>query len=110
MPLPKTQTDTYTSEQYWNLPDGQRAELINGRLYAMASPSRVHQEIITELVSAIHDHIKKNNVSCKIYPAPFAVNLDAEDKNWVEPDISVICDPDKLTDNETYSLCQRRCT
>lgn len=59
MPLPKTQTDTYTSEQYWNLPDGQRAELINGRLYAMAPPSRVHQEIITELVSAIHDHIKK---------------------------------------------------
>ncbi len=98
MPLPKNQNDTYTSEQYWNLPDGQRAELIDGRLYAMAPPSRIHQEIITGLVSAIHSHIKKNNGPCKVYPAPFAVNLDAEDKNWVEPDISIICDPDKLTD------------
>lgn len=98
MPLLKTQTNTYTSEHYWNLPDGQRAELIDGRLYAMAPPSRIHQELITELVSAIHNHIKKNNGSCKVYPAPFAVNLDAEDKNWVEPDISVICNPDKLTD------------
>lgn len=98
MPLLKTQTNTCISEQYWNLPDGQRAELIDGRLYAMAPPSRIHQKILIELASTIHDHIKKNNGSCEVYPAPFAVNLDAEDKNWVEPDISVICDPDKLTD------------
>lgn len=26
------------------------------------------------------------------------MNLDAEDKDWVEPDISVICDKNKLTD------------
>lgn len=37
--------------------------------------------------------------SCYVYPAPFAVNLDAEDKNWVEPDVSVICDKNKLTDS-----------
>lgn len=98
MPPLKTQTNTCTSEQYWNLPDGQRAELVDGRLYAMAPPSRIHQKILIELASAIHDHIKKNNGSCEVYPAPFAVNLDAEDKNWVEPDISVICDTDKLTD------------
>ena len=30
--------------------------------------------------------------------APFAVFLNADDKNYVEPDISVICDRDKLTD------------
>ena len=28
MPLPKQHT--YTSEDYWNLPDGERAELIDG--------------------------------------------------------------------------------
>ena len=33
-----------------------------------------------------------------MYPAPFSVNLDADDENWVEPDISVICDKTKLTD------------
>ncbi len=110
MPLPKMQTVTHTSKQYWNLPEGQRAELIDGHLYAMAPPGRIHQKLEGELYYIIKDYIKSNNGSCDIYPAPFAVNLDAEDKNWVEPDISVICDPDKLTDNETYSLCQRRCS
>lgn len=40
---------TYTADDYWNLPDGERAELINGQLYALASPSRMHQKLIIEL-------------------------------------------------------------
>ncbi len=96
MPLPKTRT--YTSADYWNLPDGNRAELIGGQLYAMAPPSRIHQQIISELISLIHQYIAAHNGDCKVYPAPFAVNLDADDKDWVEPDISVICDKNKLTD------------
>ena len=48
--------------------------------------------------SLFREYIKKNHGKCQIYPAPFAVNLDADDKDWVEPDISVICDPNKLTD------------
>lgn len=32
------------------------------------------------------------------YPAPFAVNLFADDSTFVEPDISVVCDRDKLSD------------
>ena len=36
---------SYTSKDYWNLPDGQRAELIDGQFYNMAPPSRIHQEI-----------------------------------------------------------------
>ena len=35
---------------------------------------------------------------CKVYPAPFAVFLNADNKNYVEPDISVICDKSKLND------------
>lgn len=31
-------------------------------------------------------------------PAPFAVFLNGDEKNYVEPDISVICDTDKLTE------------
>ena len=34
--------------------------------------------------------------------APFAVNLDADDKNWVEPDISVIFDRNKLHDHGCF--------
>lgn len=96
MPLPRDQI--CTSEDYWNLPEGERAELIDGQLYSMAPPSRIHQELISEFTQSIGSYIKSNGGNCKIYPAPFAVNLDAQNKNWVEPDISVICDKSKLTD------------
>lgn len=96
MPLPKEQN--YTSEDYWNLPDGQRAELIDGKLYNMAPPHRIHQELVLELSATIHQHIKEHTGDCKVYPGPFAVNLTANDKIWVEPDISVICDKNKLSD------------
>ncbi len=96
MPMP--QERTYTSEDYWNLPEGQRAELIDGRLYAMAPPNRIHQELVMEISATIHSHIKSKDGDCKVYPAPFAVNLNADDKILVEPDISVICDQNKLSD------------
>lgn len=96
MPLPKNKV--YTSEDYWNLPDGDRAELINGQLYAMDPPSRVHQKLILKFSYTFENYIQSHHGNCEIYPAPFAVNLDADDKNWVEPDISVICDRSKLTD------------
>ena len=97
MPLPKERV--YTSKDYWNLPEGHRAELINGQFYDMAPPSRIHQKLVSELTQTIGSHIKSKGGGCEVYPAPFAVNLDAEDKNWVEPDISVICDKNKLTDS-----------
>lgn len=96
MPSPKEKS--YTSEDYWNLPEGERAELIDGQLYSMALPGRMHQKIIMELSAALHDYIRTQNGVCEVYPVPFAVNLDAKDRDWVEPDISVICDTNKLTD------------
>ncbi|MDE7187501.1 MAG: Uma2 family endonuclease [Lachnospiraceae bacterium] len=92
------QEKIYTIEDIYALPDGQRAELIDGRIYNMAPPARIHQKLITELISALHQHIRNNNGDCEVYPAPFAVFLNADDKNYVEPDISVICDKSKLTE------------
>lgn len=92
------QENIYTIDDIYALPDGQRAELIDGRIYNMAPPARVHQKLITELVSVLHQHIRNNNGNCEVYPAPFAVFLNADDKNYVEPDISVICDKSKLTE------------
>lgn len=96
MSLP--QLKTYTEEDYYNLPEDVRAELINGQFYDMSAPSRIHQEILMELSATIRNYIKSKSGSCRVYPAPFAVKLLNDKKNIVEPDISVICDPDKLTD------------
>ncbi len=98
MPMP--QERTYTSEDYWNLPEGQRAELIDGKLYAMAPPSFTHQKISFSLSRKIADYIDFNKGNCEVVPAPFAVNLDANDKTWIEPDISIICDKTKITEKE----------
>ncbi len=75
MALP--QQKSYTVKDIYALPDGQRAELIDGQIY---------------------DYIKSRNGSCLVYPPPFAVFLNKDDRNYVEPDISVICDKNKLDD------------
>ncbi len=96
--MPQLNEKIYTAEDYWNLPEGERAELIEGQLYAMAPPSRIHQDITYQLGRLIGNHIALKKGSCKVYPAPFAVNLNADDSAYIEPDISVICDLNKLTD------------
>lgn len=96
--MPQPQIQTHTIYDIYALPDGQRAELIDGELYMMAPPSRIHQKLIMELSAAIHDFIKSHSGTCEVYPAPFAVFLNEDDKTYVEPDISVICDQNKLTD------------
>ncbi len=88
----------YTEEDYYNLPEGIRAELINGMIYSLAAPSRIHQELLGYLHYKIMDYINKKGGPCKVYPAPFAVKLFNNNKTIVEPDISVICDPGKLTE------------
>ena len=89
--------ESYTVEDIYALPDGMRAELIDGKLYAMAPPSFIHQKLIQQLGRIIGNHIFTQNGECEVVPAPFAVNLNADDKIWVEPDISFICDKNKLT-------------
>jgi len=95
----------YTYADYLNFPEGENVEIISGHIFNMSpAPSRIHQKIIMELAAEIRNYIKSNNGSCEVYPAPFDVVLKNDDeeasnsKNIVQPDISVICDKDKLTD------------
>lgn len=96
MPLP--QERIYTTEDIYALPEGTRAELIDGRIYYMAPPTRKHQKIAGALYRKIADYIDSKDGSCEVYIAPFAVFLNENDKNYVEPDISVIRDRSKLND------------
>ena len=90
--------ESYTIEDIYALPEGERAELIDGKIYYMAPPSTRHQRIISDIHYRIKDYIIKNNGECEVLPAPFAVFLNKDNKNYVEPDISIICDKDKITD------------
>lgn len=96
MPLPKQKT--YTIEDIYALPDGERAELIDGQIYYMAPPTRTHQRIVLSLSRKIADYIDSNNGECEVNVSPFAVYLNVDDKKYLEPDVFVVCDKDKLDD------------
>ncbi|WAM34434.1 Uma2 family endonuclease [Caldicellulosiruptor morganii] len=95
----------WTYEDYLKFPKEERVEIIDGVIYNMSpAPSRIHQEIIFELTLIIGNYIKQNKKPCKVYTAPFDVILVEEGnevnkaKNVVQPDISIICDKKKLTE------------
>ena len=44
----------------------------------------------------IFNFIKAHNGSYQVLPAPFGVFIKKDERNYFEPDISVICDQDKL--------------
>lgn len=96
MTLPRE--NIYTIEDIYNLPEGQRAELMDGQLYMMAPPNRIHQKLSSRFSQRIANYIDSKHSGCEVYAAPFAVFLKNDEQNYVEPDISVICDKKKLDD------------
>lgn len=92
---PKT---IYTIKDIYELPDGERAELIDGKIYNIEFPNRMHQYILGRLLCQIHNYIVEHHEKAAVYVAPFAVFIENDEKNYVEPDISVICDLNKLDD------------
>ena len=88
----------YTIDDIYALPDGERAELIDGKIYYMAPPNTKHQRLVHFFDREIGNYVQSKNGDCEVFPAPFAVFLNEDDVNYVEPDISVICNKDKITD------------
>lgn len=94
---------TYTYADYLQWQIKERLELIKGRLFKMSpAPATYHQEISSRLHGEIRYFLKKKK--CKVFYAPFDVRLpkkqtssnDEKIHTVVQPDICVICDPEKL--------------
>jgi len=69
--------ESYTIEDIYNLPQGKRAELIDGEIYMMASPSTIHQRLVMALSNRIYNYIDSKQGSCEVFLSPFAVFLNA---------------------------------
>lgn len=96
MPALQPQPELITIEQYEALPEDRRAEVFDGVIYDMASPSRIHQALITDLITTIHSYIQQKRGDCAVFPAPFDVVLSKKPLTIVQPDIMIVCDKDKL--------------
>ena len=93
--------DTLIDDIY-ALPDGERAELIDGVLYDMASPETLHQMVGGYIYARFLEFISKNKGNCIPLIAPLDVQLDCDNKTIVEPDVMIVCDRDKLYKNRIY--------
>ena len=94
----KKQFFTYADYKAWDLKPGERFELIHGIAYAMSAPNTSHQWILMNLSGEFYAFLK--NKTCKSFAAPFDVRLfyeeDESDDTVVQPDLVVVCDPEKL--------------
>ncbi len=77
----------YTYEDYVNMSDDKRYELIEGELLVTPSPVPKHQRVLRELEFILKKFVSEKNLG-EIFFAPCDVYLDEE--NVVQPDIMFI--------------------
>lgn len=82
----------YTLEDYFNLPDDVRAELIDGVMYQMSAPTKAHQIIAGAVFSTMFQFKRMTGHSCMPFISPIDVNLDNDDWTMVQPDVIVVCE------------------
>ena len=92
----------YTYEDLQNFEDEKRYELINGELYLMSSPTTLHQKIIGEIHGQLYNYLKGKK--CQSFVSPLDVCLSGvrnpkKEYNVVQPDILVVYDENKITNN-----------
>jgi Uma2 family endonuclease len=97
---------TYSYADYltWQLEE--TVELIRGKIMAMApAPNLKHQRISRNMLRPIDNYLRHK--SCEVFHAPFDVRLydskksklrDQDVSSVVQPDLCVICDAEKLTE------------
>lgn len=88
----------YTMEDYYNWPEDERIELIDGVIYYMSSPCIIHQAIVGEIDYALKTFVKQKKGKCRIFGAGIDVRLDCDDRTIVIPDITVVCKKDNFTE------------
>ena len=92
----------YTLEDYYEIPDDIRVELIDGVLYAMNSPTSIHQLIAGYLYGKLLNHVIERKGSCIPMISPIDVQLDCDEKTMVQPDVIIVCDRDKVINRCVY--------
>ena len=86
----------YTVRDIMELPEGVHAELIDGVIYDMASPSTEHQRVAGNLYFQFRKYIESRKGNCEVFIAGIGVVMEDNDKYFFEPDMTVSCNPDNI--------------
>ena len=90
---------TYAEYLLWKFEE--RVELRRGKLFKMSAPSINHQRISGRLFVKMYSYLEGKR--CEVFAAPFDVvlkNPNGEDNTVLQPDLCVVCDPEKLADGK----------
>ena len=90
----------YTIEDYLALPKGTRAELIDGFLYAMASPTPLHQLVATLMGQQLMNFVQEHGCPCIPISSPVDVQLHMDDKTMIQPDVMILCSHKEILSNK----------
>lgn len=101
---PDMEYGNYSYADYLTWQFDEVVELIKGKIFkkAAAAPKRIHQRVSIKIASKFYTYLEGKQ--CQVYDAPFDVRFPKESKkdhkihDVVQPDICVICDPEKLDD------------
>ncbi|MCF6155848.1 MAG: Uma2 family endonuclease [Candidatus Brocadia sp.] len=82
----------YNYQDYVQLPEDKRYEIIDGDLFMVPSPNESHQRISANILYIFLNHVKRNKVGA-VYCAPSDVLFSEED--IVQPDILFVANENK---------------
>jgi Uma2 family endonuclease len=99
---PNSEYGYYSYADYLTWKFDEVVELIKGKIFkkAAAAPKRIHQKVSIKIASKLYTFLEGKQ--CQVYDAPFDVRFPKGSKedhkihDVVQPDICVICDPEKL--------------
>lgn len=99
---PDIEYGRYTYADYLTWEMDVMVELIKGKVFKrdVAAPRMSHQKVSVRLTSVFFNFL--HGKSCQVFHAPFDVRLPVKSKKnqeidtVVQPDLCVVCDPDKL--------------
>lgn len=97
--IPRKRQGEYTFADLKILPEGRYAELVEGVIYDMATPTYKHQMAAMRIYDQFRDFIRKNNGSCEVFVNAFGVFADNDEYTYLIPDLSVVCDKNKIQDD-----------
>ena len=92
----------YTIEDYYQLPEDVRAELIDGVIFVMEAPATIHQAISAEIHFAFKSYIKRKKGTCKTYYSLLDIQLNRDNKTMVQPDVVIMCNRDIIQRKVIY--------
>lgn len=103
--IPKRRIKKYNAKEFFEYVNdkNERYELIEGRIYMMASPNVNHQRIARKILKKLENYLEGK--PCEPFMAPLDVVLfekeNEKDKsqNVYQPDLFVVCDQKKISDN-----------